>query len=322
MCCTWQSIRAFVSEPHASLAASIPRAAVARLLRHRLARWALVVIGLFIVGAIIGVFLNDSGARQPDIVGLKNAPPSRAHPFGTDRYSRDLLARVLSGASVSLAVALLSVLFSMTVGTVYGLIAGYAGGRVDGFMMRLLDGFLAIPRVLLLIAVLALRSSVQLSGLILLIGATGWFGVSRLVRAETLAAKRLDYVEAARAMGASNIRILWRHLLPNVAAPVIVTATLAIGNVISLEAGLSYLGIGTQEPQASWGSIFIEGVSFFAGNWWVVLFPGVAIVLTVLAFNVLGDALRDVLDPRQLHGAGGGPVVASHSSGTDSIEHG
>jgi peptide/nickel transport system permease protein len=147
-----------------------------------------------------------------------------------------------------------------------------------------------------------------------MIGVTGWFGVSRLVRAETLAARRLDYVEAARALGTSDVRILWRHLLPNVAAPVIVSATLAIGNVISLEAGLSYLGIGAHEPQASWGSIFFEGVAFFAGNWWVVFFPGVAIVLTVLAFNVLGDALRDVLDPRQLHGSvADEPLTAPHA---------
>jgi peptide/nickel transport system permease protein len=253
------------------------------------------------VAAIVGPFVLPDPGRQIDIVRLKNTPPSWAHPLGTDQYSRDLLSRVVSGARVSLAVALLSVILSMTLGTGYGLVAGYVGGRVDGFMMRVLDGFLSIPRVLLLIAVLALKAPVAVSGLILLIGATGWFGVSRLVRAETLAARRLDYVEAARALGTSHARILWRHILPNVAAPVIVTATLSVGNVIALEAGLSYLGIGAREPQASWGLIFSDGVQFFAGNWWVVLFPGVAIVLTVLAFNVLGDVLRDVLDPRHLH---------------------
>ena len=285
-----------------------------QLLRHWTARGALAVICILVVAAIVGpIFLGDGG-RQLDIVALKNAPPSWAHPLGTDQYSRDILARVLSGARVSLAVALLSVLVSMTLGTAYGLIAGYVGGRVDGFMMRLLDGFLSIPRVLLLIAVLALWSPVPLAGLILLIGATGWFGLSRLVRAETLAVRRLDYVEAARALGTSNTRILWRHILPNVAAPVIVTATLAIGNVISLEAGLSYLGIGARDPQASWGSIFFEGVEFFAGNWWVVVFPGIAIVVTVLAFNVLGDALRDVLDPRHLHGAGAQPASNATTS--------
>jgi peptide/nickel transport system permease protein len=141
-------------------------------------------------------------------------------------------------------------------------------------------------------------------GLIVLLGTTGWFGVSRLVRAETLSAKRADYVDAARALGVPTSRILWRHVLPNVISPLIVTATLAVGNVIALEAGLSDLGVGAREPNASWGAIFLDGVSFFAGNWWVAFFPGVAIVATVMAFNVLGDALRDVLDPRQLHGRG------------------
>jgi peptide/nickel transport system permease protein len=180
------------------------------------------------------------------------------------------------------------------------LVAGYVGGRVDNAMMRILDGFLSIPRVLILIAVLTLHP-VPLTGLIILLGATGWFGVSRLVRAETISAKQLDYVAAARALGASDVRTLWRHLLPNVISPVIVAATLAVGNVISLEAGLSYLGIGAKAPTPSWGSIFNEGIGSFTGNWWVALFPGIAIVATVLAFNVLGDALRDVLDPRQLH---------------------
>jgi peptide/nickel transport system permease protein len=192
-------------------------------------------------------------------------------------------------------------------------------------MMRVLDGFLSIPRVLLLIAVLTFWHPVPLSGLIVLLGATGWFGVSRLVRAETLAARRMDYVESARALGAPDWRIVLRHILPNVVAPVIVTATLAVGNVIALEAGLSYLGVGAREPTPSWGSIFLDGVDFFAGNWWVVFFPGVAIVATVLAFNVLGDALRDVLDPRQLHGAGGRTTLAALdpvSIATETLQHG
>jgi peptide/nickel transport system permease protein len=273
-----------------------------RLARHRSARWGLTVIALFVVAALVGPFFSSySCIEQLDIVKLKNAPPSWPHLFGTDQYSRDVLTRVLCGARVSLAVATLAVLLSMTLGTAYGLVAGYAGGRLDNAMMRVLDGFLSIPRVLLLIAVLTLWHPVPLAGLIILLGTTGWFGVSRLVRAETMSAKQLDYVAAARALGASDVRILWRHLLPNVVSPVIVAATLAVGNVIALEAGLSYLGIGAKAPTASWGSIFLDGVEFFAGNWWVVLFPGIAIVATVLAFNVLGDALRDVLDPRQLH---------------------
>jgi peptide/nickel transport system permease protein len=277
-------------------------AALGRVAHHRSARWALAVIALLVLAALIGPLVTSySCIEQLDIVKLKNAPPSWAHPFGTDQVSRDVLARVLCGARVSLAVATLAVLLSMTLGTAYGLIAGYAGGRVDNAMMRILDAFLSIPRVLVLIAVLTLWHPVPIAGLIILLGATGWFGVSRLVRAETMSAKQLDYVAAARALGASDVRILWRHLLPNVISPVIVAATLAVGNVIALEAGLSYLGVGAKAPTASWGSIFNDGIESFAGNWWVALFPGIAIVVTVLAFNVVGDALRDVLDPRQLH---------------------
>jgi len=273
-----------------------------QLARHRSARWGLGVIAVLVIAALVGPLLSSYGCvEQLDIVNLKNAPPSWSHPFGTDQYSRDVLTRVLCGARISLAVATLAVLLSTTLGTAYGLVAGYAGGNVDHTMMRILDGFLSIPRVLLLIAVLTLWHPVPLAGLIVLLGVTGWFNVSRLVRAETMSARKLEYVAAARALGATDGRILWRHLLPNVAGPVIVAATLAVGNVIALEAGLSYLGVGAPAPTASWGSIFFEGVEFFAGNWWVVLFPGIAIVATVLAFNVLGDALRDVLDPRQLH---------------------
>lgn len=263
------------------------------------------VIALLVLAALIGpLFTTYGGNEQLDIVRLKNQPPSWLHPFGTDQYSRDLLTRVLLGARISLAVATLAVLMSTALGTAYGLISGYAGGGVDAAMMRILDGFLSIPRVLLLIAILTLWNPVPLSGLIVLLGATGWFGVSRLVRAHTMTARHLEYVESARALGAGGVRVLLRHILPNVATPVIVTATLAVGNVIALEAGLSYLGVGAREPTPSWGSIFLDGVDFFAGNWWVVLFPGVAIVVTVLAFNVLGDALRDVLDPRQVHRQG------------------
>ena len=299
--------------------------ALRRLFSDRAARVALGVLAILFVAALVGVLILGNGATQFGVVMLKNNPPSLAHPFGTDQYSRDVLTRVLFGAGISLTVAILSVFCSVTIGTAYGIVAGFYGGRVDSFMMRLLDGFLSIPRVLLLIAVLVVAAPVRLPGLILLIGATGWFGVSRLVRAETLVAKRLEYVDAARALGTSDARIIWRHLLPNVAAPVIVTATLAVGNVISLEAGLSYLGIGAREPTPSWGSIFYDGVTYFAGNWWVAFFPGIAIVITVLAFNVLGDALRDVLDPRHLHPAGSEPALVpstTTSSANDRLPNG
>jgi peptide/nickel transport system permease protein len=274
----------------------------ARLFSHRAAAWSIVVIGLFVIAAVFGPPLRGiDPAAQLGIERLRNMPPSLAHPFGTDALSRDVLARVLSGARISLAVGIVAALLASSLGTTYGLVAGYIGGRTDATMMRLLDAFIAIPRVLLLVAVLTIWQRVPLAGLILLIGVTGWFVVARLVRAEVLTIRDSDFVVAARALGAETSRILWRHLLPNVAAPAIVSATLGVGNVIALEAGLSFLGIGTRLPTASWGAMFTDAVDPFAGAWWVPLFPGIAIVATVLAFNVLGDALRDVLDPRQLH---------------------
>jgi peptide/nickel transport system permease protein len=256
---------------------------------------------LLTVGAILGwLVVGESSVVQLDIVGMKNSPPSLQHLFGTDQFSRDVFARVLTGGAISLAIGVFAVLFSTVVGTTFGLVAGYAGGRVETLMMRLLDGFMSIPRVLLLIAVLTLWRP-GLAGLIGLLGATGWFTVARLVRAQVLAIRDADFVVAARALGASPVSMLARHLLPNVAAPVIVSATLGVGNVIALEAGLSYLGVGAQPPTPSWGSIFLDGVDYGLGAWWVLLFPGLAIVATVLSFNVLGDALRDVLDPRQVH---------------------
>jgi peptide/nickel transport system permease protein len=283
-----------------------------RLWRRRAARWSIAVIGLLFVSALAGPRLVPYRCdEQLDVARMANLPPSWTHPMGTDALSRDLLARVLCGTRVSLEVAALAVLLSMTLGTTYGLVAGYLGGRIDAAMMRVLDGFLSIPRVLLALFVLTLWYPVPLLGLTLLLGATGWFGVSRLVRAETLSAKGSTYVEAARALGVSHTRILWRHLLPNVIAPVIVTATLGIGTVIALEAGLSYLGMGTPPPDTSLGSLFNQGTGVFITHWWLAFFPGLAIVITVLAFNVLGDALRDVLDPRQLHGSREQPTPVS-----------
>lgn len=299
------SIRVFVAD-----APSRRPGVFARLWRNRRARIALLaIVVLYAIAVLAPVIAPYSPTDQPDIVGLKERPPSLAHPFGTDNYSRDVLSRLLYGARVSLSIATLAVLLSATIGLAYGVVAGYAGGRIDSIMMRVLDAFLAIPRVLLLLAVLALWSPVQLPMLILLLGLTGWFAVSRLVRAEVLSVKQRDFVLAARALGASDREIVWRHLLPNVLAPVIVAASLGIANVIILEAGLSYLGTGTREPNASWGSILRSGSDAFATAWWIALFPGIAIIVTVLAFNTLGDALRDALDPRQLPGASPTPAM-------------
>jgi peptide/nickel transport system permease protein len=267
----------------------------------RASRIALVVLAaLYALALLAPVIAPYSMSHQVDIVAMKNQGPSFAHPFGTDRFSRDLLTRVLYGARVSLSVATLAVLMSAVVGMLWGLTAAAFGGIVDTVLMRLIDAFLAIPRLLLLIAVLALWSPVPLGMLIVLLGLTGWFDVSRLVRAEALAVRERDFVIAARAQGAGIVRIMLRHLAPNVVGPVVVATTLGVGQIIVLEAGLSFIGIGANEPAASWGTLFSDGTEAFAGTWWAALFPGIAIVTTVLCFNILGDALRRLLDPRHL----------------------
>jgi peptide/nickel transport system permease protein len=288
------------------------RAASAFLRMHVTARVAVVVIALFFVAAFLAPVIAPYGESEViDMVGMKNRPPSLAHPFGTDVYSRDVLTRVLYGTRVSLSVATLAMLVSAVIGTLYGLVAAMLGGAVDSLLMRLLDAMIAIPRVLLLIAILALWSPVPLWALVLLLGATGWFDVSRLVRAEALSLRERDFVVAAQSLGARRTRIMMRHLLPNVLGPVIVTTTLGIGNVIVLEAGLSFIGIGAREPSASLGTMFQDGSTAFAGTWWAALFPGLVIVTTVLCFNIVGDALRAAFDPRHLPRGPSGTATAS-----------
>jgi peptide/nickel transport system permease protein len=239
-------------------------------------------------------------AAQLDITRLQGMPPSWAHPLGTDAYSRDVLSRLVYGTRISLTVAVVAVALSMTMGVLVGVVAGYAGGAVDAVLMRVVDAALSIPRLLLLIIVSALWGHIGMVGLTLLLAGTGWFSVSRIVRAQALVVREQDYVTAARALGASPLAIVVRHVLPNAMAPGLVAATLAIGNVILLEAGLSYLGIGIRPPAASWGSIIQDGAERVSDLWWLTVFPGLAILITVFACNALGDALRELLDPRQL----------------------
>lgn len=260
-----------------------------------------ILLALYIAGFLAPLIAPYAQSQQLDIVALKDQSPSLAHPFGTDSYSRDVLSRVLYGTRVSLTVATLAMLVAAMIGTTYGLVAASFGNVVDAILMRLLDAMLSIPRVLLLIAVLALWNPVPLWGLILLLGATGWFDVSRLVRAEALAMRERDFVVAARALGSGRRRIMLRHLLPNVVGPVIVATTLGIGTVIALETALSFIGVGVREPSASLGTMFHVGTEVFAGTWWAAVFPGTVLVLTILCYNILGDALRSTLDPRQVH---------------------
>ena len=271
------------------------------LFRDSRTRIALVVLLLVALGAILAPLIAPyDPTAQLDIERLGSQPPSAAHPFGTDPYSRDVLSRLIYGSRVSLAVGLGSVALAMSFGIAVGIVAGFLGGAVDAVLMRLVDAAISIPRLLVLLMVASLWGRLGLVPLTLVMAGTGWFGVSRLVRTETLALRDRDFVVAARALGVSTPRLLVRHLLPNVIAPALVAAALGIANVILLEAALSYLGIGVRPPTASWGTIIEDGAERVAELWWLTLFPGLAILVTVFACNALGDALRDAFDPRQL----------------------
>jgi peptide/nickel transport system permease protein len=249
------------------------------------------------VSALVGPWFLPDPLAQPDILA-GSVPPGLGHPFGTDQLNRDVLARVVAGARVSLSVALLAVGLSVTIGAAVGLVSGYWGGVVDAGLMRLVDGALAIPRLFILLLVLATMERVPLPALIVLIGATGWFATSRLVRAEVLRIREETYVRAAEALGARRRHIILRHLLPNTMGPLLVAATLGVGDVILLEAGLSFLGLGVQPPTPSWGSMVLDSKEVLVSAPWASIFPGLAIVITVLSANLVGDALRETLDPR------------------------
>jgi peptide/nickel transport system permease protein len=273
--------------------------AVRRVLRKRSSRVAFFVLGvILLMGLLAPLIAPYDPAAQPDIVFLKSLPPSFAHPFGTDPYSRDVLSRVIYGARLSLMIGVLATIVSLTFGVAYGAIAGYAGGALDAVMMRVLDAFLSIPRLLLLIGVLVAWPGYSVGALVLFLGLTGWFGLSRIVRGQVLALKHAEFVTAAQALGASRRRILWRHLLPNLVSPIVVAATLGVAHVIVLEAGLAYLGIGVPSPLASWGNIIYDGADQPAALWWMSLFPGLFMVLTVMTLNILAEALSEAHERR------------------------
>jgi peptide/nickel transport system permease protein len=257
------------------------------------------VLLVVVVAAVIGPWFLPDPLAQPDILA-GSLPPGPGHPFGTDQLSRDVLARVVAGARISLSVALLAVALSITIGAAVGLVAGYWGGIVDAGLMRLVDGALAIPRLFILLLVLAVWERVPVTALIFLIGATGWFATSRLVRGEVLRLREEGYVRAAEALGAQRRRIIFRHLLPNALGPLLVAATLGVGDVILLEAGLSFLGLGIQPPTPSWGGMILDSKEVLVSAPWAGIFPGLAIVITVLSANLFGDALRDAVDPRSV----------------------
>jgi len=256
----------------------------------------LALLALGLAALLAPLVLNDPAA-MPDVVAGAT-PPSLTHPFGTDQLNRDILSRVMHGGRISLAVAGLAVLLSLGLGSLVGLVAGYVGGRLDAVLMRAVDAALAIPRLFVILLLLVVWERIPLGALILVLGTTGWFATSRLVRGEVLRLRHEAFVLAAEGLGAPARRTILRHLLPNAAGPLLVAATLGVGDVILLEAGLSFLGLGIQPPTPSWGGMVLDARPLIVSAPWTAIFPGAAIVVTVLSVNLIGDALQAALDPR------------------------
>jgi peptide/nickel transport system permease protein len=263
----------------------------------------LAVLGLYLLVALtLATLLAPYLTRYApnvfdDIAATRHLPPSLDHLMGTDRFGRDVFTRVLYGARISLSIGFIAVTIAVSLGTVIGAVSGYFGGAVDTALMRSVDLLISFPRLVLLIAVIALFEP-SLSLVIVVLGLTLWPSSARIVRGEVLSLREREYVEAARALGLSAPRIIFRHIVPNVMGPVIVAATLGLGNIILIEAGLSFLGMSVPPPLPSWGNMINGGRQHLVQAWWVTTFPGLAIVMTVIAFNLIGDGLRDALDPR------------------------
>lgn len=288
-----------------SVAGAIPVAsqwsvAWRRFRRHRPAMVGLALVAVLALTALLTPYLApyDPTTQGADLVADRYQPPSAAHWMGTDRFGRDLFSRVLYGGRTSLAIGSLAVLIAIGLGTFVGAVAGYLRGWVDAISMRSVDLLLSFPRLVLLLTVVAIVDRPSIFVITLVLGLTGWMGTSRLVRGEVLSLREREFVLAARALGFRAPRILTRHILPSVASPIIVAATLGIGNTILVEASLSFLGLGVPPPTPSWGEMVASGRRVMLEAPWITMFPGLAIVLTVMAFNLIGDGLRDALDPR------------------------
>jgi len=265
--------------------------------RNRLALTGLIILIPMFFCAILAPFVAP---HNPLETNLKNvlAAPSFSHPFGTDVLGRDVLARVIYGSRVSLLVGFVSVGIATIIGLILGAISGFYGGIVDEIIMRFVDLMMCFPTFFLILAVIAFLEP-SIWNIMAVIGLTSWMGISRLVRAEFLSIKSKEFVMAARAQGLSNMRIIFSHILPNALAPVYVVATLGIGGAILTESALSFLGIGVQPPTPSWGNILIQAKDNIEIAWWLSLYPGIAIFLTVMGYILLGEGLSDILDPRR-----------------------
>jgi peptide/nickel transport system permease protein len=270
-------------------------------LRGRLAYNPLAVVGFLIVGLLCLVALSAPWLAPYDPQAIDTwhilESPSKAHLLGTDPLGRDCLSRLIYGARISLLVGIVAVGIATVIGTILGALAGFYGKWIDGLIMRFVDIILCFPTIFLIMAVIAFLEP-SILNIMAVIGLTSWMGVARLVRAEFLSLRQRDFVLAARISGASNARIVFSHILPNAVAPILVATTLGVGGAILTESALSFLGIGVQPPTPSWGNMLTEGKDNLEIAWWLSMFPGLAILVTVLGYNLLGEGLRDALDPR------------------------
>ena len=275
----------------------ISRAPDSRSVRRR-ALLAASVVALLALAAIVGPLMYDT---DPNVLDLARAaaPPGEGHPLGTDESGRDVLGRLLAGGRVSLAVGFAAVACSGLLGLSLGALAGLGGRRIDAFVMRLTDAMMSIPAMFLIITTLALFGT-SVTGLVIAIGATSWMGLARLVRAELFSIREQAYVEAARALGARPLRLLARHALPHLLPSVLVNLTFGVGTAILMESALSFIGLGIQPPSASWGNMLTNAQSYLYASPWLAVYPGILILITVVAVNVLGDALRDATEPSGL----------------------
>ncbi len=284
---------------------------VKRFLRHRMAIFGAVMLVLVVFYVIVGSFLYSERYANTTDFGNKWAAPTSEHLMGTDAVGRDVLARTIYGGQVTLIISFLAMAVTAVLGLVLGLVAGYYGGLPDSLIMRVTEALLSIPLLFLLLVLSKFIGvnfpSVTLFGrefsgsvviVILVLGFTGWMGLARIVRAQVLSLREQEFVVAARALGARDMQILFRHIMPNTLAPVIVYTTLGISNVILLEAYIGFLGTGVQPPTASWGNMIQRATEKIDTVWWMWFFPGMLILITVISINFIGDGLRDALDPR------------------------
>jgi peptide/nickel transport system permease protein len=275
-----------------------------RFFHHPTAGWGVGILAFLVIVALAAPLLAPFDPdRQLDIIGLKNHPPSWTFLLGTDVLSRDVWSRIVYGARVSLGIGGLGALVAVSVGSLVGAVAGYYRRWVDAVLMRTVDVGLALPRIFILLMAVALWDRLPFWVLVLAIGLTSWFGTGRLVRAEVLSLRERDYVLAARALGAGAGGVIFRHVLPNAAAPIIVSAALGVGNVLLLEASLSFLGIGIRPPTPSWGNMIADGAPSVYTAPWTTVAAGLAISLVVMSLNAVADGLRDALDPHEEGGA-------------------